>query len=189
MARTVEAIRYVESTVPAAEGIEGLALRYGFFYGPNTGFAADGALADLVRAGQWPIIGDGGGVWSFVHLDDAATATLAAIERGAPGIYNVVDDEPAPAAVWVTELARVLGGKPPEHVSEEVALPASGEYPVYQSTRLNGLSNEKAKREVGWRPRYETWRTAFRWGLADTPSAPLLESKAVESESARRRSL
>jgi nucleoside-diphosphate-sugar epimerase len=169
LADTVGAVRYVESTVPAADGIEGLALRYGLFYGPETGLSADGALTEAVRQGQWPIVGDGAGAYSFIHVEDAATATLAALERGAAGIYNVADDEPAPAAVWVAGLAEMLGAEPPKRVPEEVALPVAGEYPVYLSTRLSGLSNEKAKRELGWSPRYATWREGFQSMLADTP--------------------
>ena len=105
-------------------------------------------------------------MWSFVHLDDAATATLTAIEHGAPGIYNVADDEPAPAAVWVTELAKVLGGKQPEHCPRRrpCRSPRNTCLPVHAS---DGLSNEKAKRELGWRPRYVTWREGFRNGLVD----------------------
>jgi nucleoside-diphosphate-sugar epimerase len=169
LADTVGAVRYVESTVPAADGIEGLALRYGLFYGPETGLSADGALTEAVRQGQWPIVGDGAGAYSFIHVEDAAAATLAALERGAPGIYNVADDEPAPAAVWVAGLAEMLGAEPPGRVPEEVALSVAGEYPVYLSTRLNGLSNEKAKRELGWSPRYATWREGFGSMLAGTP--------------------
>jgi nucleoside-diphosphate-sugar epimerase len=169
IADTVGAVRYVESTVPDADGIEGLALRYGLFYGPETGLSADGSVTDAVRQGQWPIVGDGAGAYSFIHVDDAATATLAALERGAPGIYNVVDDEPAPTAVWVAGLAEMLGAEPPDRVPEDVALSVAGDYPVYLSTRLNGLSNEKAKRELGWSPRYATWRDGFRSMLAGAP--------------------
>jgi nucleoside-diphosphate-sugar epimerase len=169
MADTVGAVRHVESTVPAADGIEGLALRYGLFYGPETGLSADGALTEAVRQGQWPIIGDGDGAYSFIHVEDAATATRAALDQGAPGIYNIADDEPAPAAVWVAGLAEMLGAEPPGRIPEDAALPVAGEYPVYLSTRLNGLSNEKAKRELGWSPRYATWRDGFRSMLAGAP--------------------
>jgi nucleoside-diphosphate-sugar epimerase len=169
MADTVGAVRHVESTVPAADGIEGLALRYGLFYGPETGLSADGALTEAVRQGQWPIIGDGDGAYSFIHVEDAATATRAALDQGAPGIYNIADDEPAPAAVWVAGLAEMLGAEPPDRVPEDVALSVAGDYPVYLSTRLNGLSNEKAKRELGWSPRYATWRDGFRSMLAGAP--------------------
>jgi nucleoside-diphosphate-sugar epimerase len=169
IADTVGAVRHVESTVPAADGIEGLALRYGLFYGPETGLSADGALTEAVRQGQWPIIGDGDGAYSFIHVEDAATATRAALDQGAPGIYNIADDEPAPAAVWVAGLAEMLGAEPPGRIPEDAALPVAGEYPVYLSTRLNGLSNEKAKRELGWSPRYATWRDGFRSMLAGAP--------------------
>jgi nucleoside-diphosphate-sugar epimerase len=169
MADTVGAVRHVESTVPAADGIEGLALRYGLFDGPETGLSADGALTEAVRQGQWPIIGDGDGAYSFIHVEDAATATRAALDQGAPGIYNIADDEPAPAAVWVAGLAEMLGAEPPGRIPEDAALPVAGEYPVYLSTRLNGLSNEKAKRELGWSPRYATWRDGFRSMLAGAP--------------------
>jgi nucleoside-diphosphate-sugar epimerase len=165
--RTLAAIRHVESAVSGADGIDGLVLRYGFFYGPGTGIADTGPLVDLVRNRKWPIVGDGAGVWSFVHIDDAAAATVAAIERGAPGVYNVADDEPARIAVWLPELAKVLGAKPPRHVPEWVGRVAAGESGVYLSTRIRGLANAKAKRELGWRLRYETWRDGFRRGLGD----------------------
>jgi nucleoside-diphosphate-sugar epimerase len=169
MHRSLAAIRHVESAVPDAKGIQGLVLRYGSFYGPGTGIAPDGALVELVRRRRWPIIGDGGGVWSFVHIDDAATATLAAIERGAPGVHNVSDDEPAPLRVWLPELAEALGAKPPRHVSEWVGRLAAGESGVFLATRIQGLSNAKTKRELGWRLRYPSWREGFRHGLALTP--------------------
>src|SRR5437588_806425 len=110
---TLEAIRHVEKAVVEATGIEGVALRYGNLYGPGTGFAADGDIAATVRKRGFPIVGTGAGVWSFIHVDDAAAAALAALERGAPGVYNVADDEPAPVAVWLPELACALGAKPP----------------------------------------------------------------------------
>jgi nucleoside-diphosphate-sugar epimerase len=169
MRRTYDAIRHVESAVPEAECIEGLVLRYGFFYGPGTGIAADGELVELIRKRRWPLIGNGAGVWSFVHIDDAATATLAAIERGAPGVHNVVDDEPAPLRVWLPELAEALEGKPPRHVSEWIGRFAAGEAVVYLATRIQGLSNAETKRELGWRLRYASWREGFRHGLAETP--------------------
>src|SRR4051794_17459539 len=114
--RSLEAIRYVEQAVVEAEGLDGLALRYGNFYGPGTGFALDGDLVELVRKRRLPIVGDGGGVWSFIHVDDVATATIAALEHGGSGVYNVVDDEPAPVSVWLPELARAVGAKPPRKV-------------------------------------------------------------------------
>jgi 2-alkyl-3-oxoalkanoate reductase len=169
MRRTFDAIQHVESAVPEAECIEGLVLRYGFFYGPGTGIAADGELVELIRKRRWPLIGDGAGVWSFVHIDDAATATLAAIERGAPGVHNVVDDEPAPLRVWLPDLAEALEGKPPRHVSEWIGRLAAGEAVVYLATRIQGVSNAETKRELGWRLHYPSWREGFRRGLAETP--------------------
>jgi nucleoside-diphosphate-sugar epimerase len=171
MVRTLAAVRHVESAVAGAAGLDGLALRYGFFYGPGTGIAEDGPLAAAVRAGRMPVIGRGTGTWSFVHVDDAAAATLAAIERGAAGVYNVVDDEPAAVEAWLPELANALGAEPPGRVSERSGRLAGGESAVYWHTRVGGLSNAKAKRELGWRPRYAGHRAGFRHGLADSPVA------------------
>jgi 2-alkyl-3-oxoalkanoate reductase len=171
--RSLDAIRYLEERVVGAEGVEGLALRYGNFYGPGTSFAADGDIAALVRKRRFPIIGNGGGVWSFVHIDDAASATVSAIERGAPGIYNIADDEPAPVAEWLPELSRALGAKPPHRVPVWVARVAAGEVGVSMMTRIRGASNSKAKRELAWQPRYTSWREGFRSGLGDvTPPEP-----------------
>jgi nucleoside-diphosphate-sugar epimerase len=163
------AIRELESVVLEAEGVEGIALRVGNFYGPGTGFALDGDLVEMVRRRKLPIVGNGAGVWSFVHVDDVATATIAAIERGAPGIYNVADDEPAPVAQWLPELARALRAKPPRHVPVWLGRLAIGEVGVSMMTRIRGASNAKAKRELGWKPRYATWREGFRSGLGDVP--------------------
>ena len=143
-----------------------MALRCGNFYGPGTGFALDSALAELVRRRRLPVIGDGAGVWSFVHMDDVAAATIAAIGHGAPGIYNVVDDEPAPVAVWLPELARALGARPPRRVPVWLGRLVAGEVGVSMMTQIRGASNAKAKRGLGWRPRYPSWREGFRTGLA-----------------------
>jgi nucleoside-diphosphate-sugar epimerase len=163
--RSIEAIRYVEDTVTGADGIEGIALRYGNFYGPGTGFARDGDLVEMVRKRRLPIVGDGAGVWSFAHMDDVAAATAAALERGAPGIYNVVDDEPAPVAEWLPALAEAVGAKPPRHVPVWVGRVATGEVGVSMMTQIRGASNAKAKRELGWEPRWGSWRQGFREGL------------------------
>jgi 2-alkyl-3-oxoalkanoate reductase len=172
-AESLDAIRYLEQAVTGAQGIDGLALRYGNFYGPGTGFALDGDLVALVRKRRLPIIGDGGGVWSFVHVDDVAAATLAAVERGAPGIYNVADDEPAPVAEWLPELARAVGAKPPRRVPVWLGRVAAGEVGVSMMTRIRGASNAKAKRELAWQPRYPSWRQGFRTGLDGVqPAAP-----------------
>jgi nucleoside-diphosphate-sugar epimerase len=167
---TLAAIRHLESAVTGAEGIEGLALRYGGFYGPGTSLAADGEHAELVRKRRFPIVGSGAGVWSFLHIDDAAAATLAALERGAPGVYNVADDEPARVSVFLPELAKALGAKPPRHVPLWLGRLAAGEVGVVMMTEIRGASNAKAKRELGWTPRWPSWREGFRSGLADPPA-------------------
>jgi len=165
--KTLEAIRHLEDAVLGAQGMEGIVLRYANFYGPGTGFALDGDLAELVRQRKFPIVGNGGGVWSFIHIDDAATATIAAIEHGAPGVYNIVDDEPAPVAVWLPELARALGAKPPRRVPVWLGRLAAGDVGVSMMTQIRGTSNAKAKRELGWQPRYQSWRDGFQDGLGD----------------------
>src|ERR671934_1383471 len=124
--RSIAAIRHLESAVLGAEGIGGVALRYGNFYGPGNGISSDGEIAEQVRRRRLPIIGDGAGIWSFVHIDDAAAAAVAAIERGDPGVYNVADDAPAPVAEWLPELARVLGAKPPRRVPGWLGRPPAG---------------------------------------------------------------
>ena len=164
--KSLEAIRYVEDTVIGAAGMEGIALRYANFYGPGTGFAVDGDLVKLVRKRRLPIVGNGAGVWSFIHLDDAAAATIAAIEHGAPGVYNIVDDEPAPVAVWLPELASALGARPPWRVPVWLGRLAAGEVGVSVMTQIRGMSNAKAKRELGWQPGYQSWRDGFRTGLS-----------------------
>ena len=162
---SLAAIRYVEQAVTGDEGIEGVALRYGNFYGPGTGFAEDGDLVELVRKRRLPVVGDGGGVWSFIHVDDVASATLAASTGGATGIYNVCDDEPAPVAEWLPKLADAVGAKPPRHVPAWVGRLATGEVGLSMMTRIRGASNAKAKRELGWTLRFPSWRQGFREGL------------------------
>jgi nucleoside-diphosphate-sugar epimerase len=164
---TLDAIRRLESTVTGADGIEGVALRYGGFYGPGTSLAEGGVQREMVARRRFPIVGDGAGVWSFVHIDDAATATVAAIERGAPGIYNIVDDEPAPVATWLPALAEAIGAKPPMHVPAWIARYLVGEHGVVLMTESRGASNAKAKRELGWKLAYPSWRQGFAHGLAD----------------------
>jgi nucleoside-diphosphate-sugar epimerase len=162
MGRTLEAIRHLEAAVLGAEGLEGVVLRYGGFYGPGTGV---GAMLGDIRRRRFPIVGKGMGVWSFVHVDDVAGATLAAIERGAPGVYNVVDDEPAPVSEWLPYLAESIGAKPPRRVPALVGRLAAGEAGVSMMTRVRGASNAKAKRELGWQPKYASWREGFRSSL------------------------
>lgn len=158
MRETLAAIRHLERTVVSAGG---LALRYGGFYGSR-----DDAQLELVRKRRFPIVGDGGGIWSFVHLDDAAAATVLALERGAAGVYNVVDDEPAPVREWLPLLAEVIGAKPPRRVPRWLARLAAGESGVVLTTETRGASNAKAKRELGWTLRHPSWRDGFRVAYA-----------------------
>jgi 2-alkyl-3-oxoalkanoate reductase len=151
------AIRHVETTVPA-QAPEGLVLRYGGFYGPGTG----DFLVEAVRKRQVPVIGGGTGVWSFTEITDAAAATLAAVGRGAPGIYNIVDDDPAPVADWLPYLAGVLGAKPPLRLPAWLGRLLAGGFVTAQMTSSRGYSNEKARKELGWEPRYPSWREGFR---------------------------
>jgi nucleoside-diphosphate-sugar epimerase len=167
--RAVDVMRANEQAVLAAP-FDGLVLRYGFFYGPGTYFAHDGAITQQVRARRYPLIGGGDGVLSYVHVADAAAATVAAVERGAPGIYNVVDDDPAPVREWLPLLAEALGAKRPLPVPAWLARILAGPYVVAASTVLRGASNGKAKRELGWSPRVPSWREGFRAHLdADPP--------------------
>jgi nucleoside-diphosphate-sugar epimerase len=167
MSRTLEAFRYLESAVTGDDQVEGVALRYGGFYGPGTLEGVGGSLTEQVRKRRVPIVGSGEGVWSFVHTDDAATATMLAMDRGAPGIYNVADDEPAPAKVWLPEMAAALGAKPPRHVPKWVGRLAAGEPGVMMFTQIRGISNAKAKRELGWQLTYPSWRQGFRAWLGE----------------------
>jgi 2-alkyl-3-oxoalkanoate reductase len=161
------AIRHVEQAVTSITWGEGLVLRYGGFYGPGTGVTREpgGAMAEPIRRRRLPIIGDGGGVWSFVHIDDAAAATAEAVERGAPGIYQVVDDEPAPVREWLPALSAALGAKPPRRLPRALARLLAGEAATVMMTEVRGASNAKAKSELGWQPRYPSWRLGFEHGL------------------------
>jgi 2-alkyl-3-oxoalkanoate reductase len=157
---TLAAIEYVEATVPSIDWGVGIVLRYGGFYGPGTGAGGEEMIGP-VRKRQFPIVGGGEGVWSFVHVDDAAAATVTAVEHGAPGIYNVVDDEPAPVREWLPGLAEALHAKPPHHVPRWVGRLLAGEAGTVMMTEVRGASNAKAKREFGWEPRHASWRTGF----------------------------
>jgi nucleoside-diphosphate-sugar epimerase len=159
---SLAAIRYLEQAVPAAP-LEGIVLRYGNFYGPG----ASEPLVELIRKRRFPVISGGAGVWSWIHLDDAAAATIAALERGAPGIYNITDDEPAAVSEWLPYLARVVGAKPPLRVPRWLARPMAGAVAVRWMTEARGSSNEKAKRELGWQPQWPSWRQGFREGLEE----------------------
>jgi 2-alkyl-3-oxoalkanoate reductase len=162
--RTVDAIRYLEHAT--LEGpFDGLALRYGWFYGPGSGVERTGPIADAVRRRRFPIVGSGEGMWSFIHLVDAAEATALAVERGAPGIYNVTDDEPATVRDWLPAFADAIGAPPPRHVPVWLGRLFGGELSVTMMTELRGISNEKAKRELGWQLTYPSWEQGFRDGL------------------------
>jgi 2-alkyl-3-oxoalkanoate reductase len=161
----VRAIADLEQTVTEADGIEGLALRYGFFYGPGSSYASDGAQAEALRKRRFPIVGKGEGVHSFIHVDDAAAAAVRAMDQGSPGIYNVADDEPALVADWLPYLAEVLGAPKPRRVPVFIAKWFGGEYGVNFMTRSQGISNEKAKRELALGLRYPSWRQGFREAL------------------------
>jgi len=163
----VQGLLYLERAVTTIEWGEGLALRYGGFYGPGTAIstAPDAPMAAPIRRRQFPIVGDGGGVLSHVHVDDAAAATTAAIEHGRAGIYYVVDDEPAPVREWLPVLASALDAKPPRHIPRWVGRLAAGEAATLMMTEVRGASNAKAKRELGWQLRYPSWRQGFAEGL------------------------
>jgi nucleoside-diphosphate-sugar epimerase len=164
---SLAAIEYVERVVPAAAPVQGIVLRYGSFYGPG----ASDAFVGLVRKRRLPIIGDGAGIWSFLHIHDAAAATVAALEHGRPGIYNVVDDEPARVAEWLPFLARAVGAKPPRRVPVWLGRLAAGEVAVSAMTQIRGSSNARAKQELGWQPAWPSWRQGFAHGLSATEPA------------------
>jgi nucleoside-diphosphate-sugar epimerase len=172
MRETVAAMRYLDETVRAAGGIT---LRYGGFYGDP-----DDALVAAVRKRVFPIVGDGNGYTSFIHLHDAAAATVLAIERGGSGNYNIVDDEPAPAREWLPVIAEIVGAKPPRRVPRWLARLFAGEAPVMMGTESRGASNAKAKRELGWTLRYGTWRDGFAatYGSLEPAAAAPRQAKA-----------
>src|SRR5215213_8368093 len=161
MRETLAAIRHLEKAVLGAEWTEGIVLRYGVFYGPGTSLAPGEEQFELVRRRKFPVVADGGGVWSFIHIADAAEATVAAVERGRRGAYNVVDDDPAAAAEWLPALARELGAKKPMRVPRFVGRLFAGEAGVTMMTDIRGASNAKARRELGWRPAHPSWREGF----------------------------
>jgi nucleoside-diphosphate-sugar epimerase len=161
MRQTLVAIRHLEEAVLGAEWTEGIVLRYGVFYGPGTSLAPGAEQFELVRRRRFPLVGDGGGVWSFIHVADAAAATVAAVERGTRGVYNVVDDDPVPVAVWLPALAQTLGAKKPMRVPRFIGRLFAGEAGVVMMTELRGASNAKAKRELTWRPAHPSWRQGF----------------------------
>lgn len=161
MRAMVASLRHLEEAVLGAEWTEGIVLRYGGFYGPGTSMARGGEQFEMIRKRKFPIVGDGGGVWSFIHVADAAEATVAAVEHGSRGVYNVVDDDPAPVAEWLPALAKTLGARKPMRVPRFVGRLFAGEAGVVMMTELRGASNAKAKRELGWRPAHPSWREGF----------------------------
>jgi 2-alkyl-3-oxoalkanoate reductase len=161
-ARSARAVHELEQAVLAVDGV---VLRYGYFYGPGCSISGAGSLCRDVARRRLPIIGKGEGVWSFIHIDDAAQATVAALQRGAPGAYNIVDDDPAPVARWLPQLAEALGAPRPLRVPALLARPAAGSYGVATMTQAQGASNALAKRELGWTPAHSSWREGFRTAL------------------------
>jgi nucleoside-diphosphate-sugar epimerase len=159
--QTVAAIRHLEEAVLGAQWTEGIVLRYGAFYGPGTSLAPGGDQYEVVRQRKFPVVGDGGGVWSFIPVADAADATVAAIERGKRGTYNVVDDDPARVAEWLPALADRVGAKKPMRVPRFVGRLLAGEVGAVMMTESRGASNAKAKRELAWRPAHPSWRQGF----------------------------
>jgi nucleoside-diphosphate-sugar epimerase len=164
-----EGVRTMERLVLGAEALEGIVLRYGFFYGPGTHYAPDGHMVGLARKRQLPIVGSGEGRSSFVALDDAVAATVLALDHGAPGVYNVTDDEPAPASEWIPELARLVRAKPPRRLPAWLVRLLAGEATVLLATQLRGNSNAKAKAQLGFAPRWPRWREGFAAVLAGKP--------------------
>lgn len=158
MRQTLEAIRYLEETVTGADWTEGVVLRYGGFYGPGTSLGRGGEHLEAMRKRRFPVVGDGGGVWSFIHIVDAAEATVAAMMRGARGIYNIVDDEPAQVAVWLPAAAEALGARPPRRVPRWVGRMLAGAPGSVMMTEVRGACNGKAKRDLGWQPSHPSWR-------------------------------
>lgn len=161
MRATHVAIHHLEEAVLGARWTEGVVLRYGWFYGPGTALASGGNQFELVRRRKFPLVGDGGAVWSFIHVGDAADATVAAVEHGGRGLYNVVDDDPAPVAEWLPALAHMLGAKKPMRMPRFLGRLFAGEVGAVMMTELHGASNAKAKRELAWRPAHSSWREGF----------------------------
>jgi nucleoside-diphosphate-sugar epimerase len=173
--RTLDSIRYLEHGVTSSAQPEGIVLRYGSFYGPDTGMLAP-AMIDQLRRRRVPLIGDGAGWWSFIHVDDAASATVAAVDHGTAGnVYNIVDDNPAEVKEWLPALAAVVGARPPFHVPAWIGRFVAGEHMVSMMTQVRAGSNAKAKNELGWRPAHPSWREGF----AEVASRGLAQKSAA----------
>jgi nucleoside-diphosphate-sugar epimerase len=160
--RSTKALAALERTALDADGT---VLRYGYFYGPGSAIARDGSTGEALAKRQLPIVGSGAGVWSFIHVDDAAVATIAALDAGKPGVFNVVDDEPARVADWIPALAEALAARKPRKVPALLARPLAGRYGIAIMTEAQGAANARAKRELGWSPRHKSWREGFRTAL------------------------
>jgi nucleoside-diphosphate-sugar epimerase len=161
MRESLTAIRHLEAAVVGAEWTEGIVLRYGAFYGPGTSMSPGGEQFEMIRRRKFPVVGDGAGTWSFVHIADAAEATVAAVEHGRRGVFNVVDDEPAAVAEWLPALALLIGAPKPWRVPRFIGRLVAGEAGAVMMTEIRGASNAKVKRELGWRPRHPSWRQGF----------------------------
>lgn len=170
-AAAVMAVAAMERSVLGTPGVEGVVLRYGFFYGPGTGYAPDGGTAAEIHRRRFPIVGPGTGISSFVHIDDAAGATVAALEGGAPGIYNVCDDEPAPMREWLPAMAAALGAPRPRRLPTLIPRLLIGPHVVHFGTTLRGNANGRFKAAFGWEPAYPSWRQAFPTVLGRPPAA------------------
>lgn len=168
---SLEAIRRLESAVLDERTVEGFVMRYGTFYGPGTSLGKGGPLLEDIRRRRLPIVGTGAGRWSFVHIDDAASATLTGVEGAVPGVYNVVDDEPAPVSEWLPYLAGVLGAKPPRRIPTWLGRLAIGPHGVAMMTEQRGASNRKARSLLHWQLKWPSWREGFRNGLGNEPEA------------------
>ncbi len=161
MRESLAAVRHLEEAVLGASWTEGIVLRYGAFYGPNTSMTAGSEQFEMIKKRKFPLVGNGAGVWSFIHIADAAEATVAALDRGTPGIYNIADDDPAPVSEWLPSLAETLGARKPMHVPRFVGRMFAGEVGAVFMTEIRGASNAKAKRELGWQPAHPSWRQGF----------------------------
>jgi nucleoside-diphosphate-sugar epimerase len=165
MKAMLDAIEMLEHTTVREQGFTGIVLRYGPLYGPHSSIAKDGTMVEEIRQHKVPLIGQGTGVWSFLHLHDAATATVAALTHAQRGIYNIVDDDPAPVVEWLPYLAECVGAKPPMHVPNLLAKMLVGEHAVTMMNDIRGVSNAKARKELHWTPKWSSWKQGFRDGL------------------------
>jgi nucleoside-diphosphate-sugar epimerase len=177
---TLDALKTLERAVLSESRITGTILRYGAFYGPHTSIAKDGSTVQAVRRRKLPLVGEGAGLWSFVHIEDAASATAAAVAAGRGGVYNVVDDEPAPVSEWLSFLAHCAHAQPPRQVSAWMARLLVGEHVVAVMNEIRGVSNAKIKRELGWTPRWSSWREGFR-EACKSASLPVRELFGTQS--------